>query len=79
MNPMDYGRIINKNIFENGEVFILQNQKAQTITFNKLVIHNEVEFFKAGISLIKFKDIFINENKFMRIIDNKTFYFKNGK
>lgn len=79
MNPMNYGRLINENILENKILYILQNDKGQTITFNKFDNYNEVEFFKSGIALVKFKDIFINENKFMRIIDNKKFYFENGK
>jgi hypothetical protein len=79
MNPMDYGRLINQNDLENGIVYILQNYQDQTITFNKFEKHNEIEFFKSGISVIKFKDIFIETNKFMRIIDNKSFYFENGE
>jgi hypothetical protein len=81
MNPMDFGRLINQYKIENGIVYILQNENEQTITFNKFENHNEIEFFKSGISLVKFKDIFINssENKFMRVIDNKSFYFKNGE
>uniref|UniRef100_UPI0031F3CDA6 hypothetical protein n=1 Tax=Russula emetica TaxID=152958 RepID=UPI0031F3CDA6 len=81
MNPMDFGRLINQYKIENGIVYILQNENEQTITFNKFENHNEVEFFKSGIRLVKFKDIFINssENKFMRVIDNKSFYFKNGE
>jgi len=75
MNPMDYGRLINKN----GMVYILQNDKGQTITFTKFEKHNLVEFFKSGTSLVKFKDEIINENKFTRIIDNKKYSFENGQ
>jgi hypothetical protein len=79
MNPMNYGRLISENSLENKILYILHNDKGQTITFNKFDNFNEVEFFKAGIAMVKFKDIFINENKFMRIIDNKKFYFENEK
>jgi DNA polymerase type B, organellar and viral len=79
MDAINYGRIIKTNNLENGILYILQNDKGQTITFNKFDLYNEVEFFKSGINLVKFKDVFINENKFMRIIDNKKFWFENGK
>jgi hypothetical protein len=78
MNPIDFGRLINQNKIDSCIIYSLQNDNGQTIIFNKFEKYNEIEFFKSGISLVKFKDIFINENKFMRIIDNKTFYFENG-
>jgi hypothetical protein len=79
MNSSDYGRLINQNNRDNSIVYILQNEQGQVITFNKFDKYNEVEFFRLGISLVKFKDVFINENKFMRIIDNKKIYFENGE
>jgi hypothetical protein len=79
MNPMDFGRIVDKYNIENGIAYILQNEKEQTITFKNFETFNQVEFFKSGISLVKFKDIFINKNKFMREIDNKSFTFILGK
>jgi hypothetical protein len=79
MNPLDYGRLIFQNKIDSGINYIIKNDKGETITFNKFDLYNEVEFFKSGISLVKFKDVFINENKFMRIIDNKKYYFENNK
>src|SRR5882757_5920543 len=66
MNPIDYGRLIIKNKIESVINYIIQYKD---LTIN----YNQVEFFKSGISLIKFKDILINKSKFMRIIDNKKF------
>jgi hypothetical protein len=34
---------------------------------------------KFQISLVKFTDIFINKNNFIRNIENKKFWFENGK
>ena len=79
MNPLDFGRLILKNDLENGVVYILQNDKGQAITFSKFKKHNYVEFFKSGISLVKFKDVFISENNFVRTIKNNKFYFENNK
>jgi hypothetical protein len=79
INPMDYGRIVDKYKLEDGIAYILQNEKEQTITFKKFDNYNQVEFFKSGISLVKFLDIFLNKNKFIREIDNKSFTFLFGK
>lgn len=78
MDPIDYGRLIIQNKINADTNYIIQNENEQTINFSKFDNHNEVEFFKSGISLIKFTDIFINKLQFMRKIDNKTFYFENG-
>jgi hypothetical protein len=64
---------------ENSINYILQNEKGQTIELNKFENHNEVEFFKLGISLVKFKDEITSENTFVRILENKKYYFENGE
>jgi len=74
MNPLDFGRLIIKK----DNYYILQNDHNQTINLTKLEGYNEVEFFKNGISLIKFTDEFISEKRFVRILDNKKYYFENG-
>jgi hypothetical protein len=48
--------------------------------FSKFNGYNEVEYLKDGISLIKFIDEIISENKFVRIINTKNkYYFENNK
>jgi hypothetical protein len=79
MNPIDYGRIIIQNPLSLGVNYIIQNDNGLTINFNNFEKFNEVEFFKNGISLIKFTDNFINKSRFIREIDNKKFLFENGK
>jgi len=79
LNHLDYGKIIKIINVQNGEIYVVQNSLDQIVMISKFKNHNEVEFFKSGISLIKFKDEFISENKFVRIIDNKKFYFENNK
>jgi hypothetical protein len=74
MNPLDFGRLIIKK----DNYYILQNDHNQTINLTKLEGYNEVEFFKNGISLNKFTDEFISEKRFVRILDNKKYYFENG-
>jgi hypothetical protein len=79
MNPMDYGRIIIQSELESGQIYIIQNEQGQTINFNKFEKYNKVEFFKGGISLIKFTDNFIDKEKFLRELENKKFVFEKGK
>jgi len=79
MNHENYGQLSRTIDIENGELFILHNNRGEIIMFSKFNKFNEVEFLKNGNSLIKFKDEIISDNKFIRIIDNKKYYFENGK
>jgi len=61
-------------------VYFLHNEKGLTIVIRTYTDYNLIEFFKSGTSLIKFKDeLMMNDNKFIRIIDNKKYYFENGE
>lgn len=79
LNPADFG-IISKIIdIPEGKLFIVTNDKGQIIMINKFKNYNEVEYLLNEKSIIKFKDEIISENKFIRIIDNKNFYFEDNK
>src|SRR5258708_4990497 len=66
-------------------LFKIKYVNGQTLSINKEQRlnnndYNLIEFFKSGTSLIKFKDeLMMNDNKFIRIIDNKKYYFENGE
>jgi hypothetical protein len=77
INPMDFGNFVKTT--DNGKTFILQNSKAQTITINKFENYNEVEYFADGKILIKFRDEITSENTFVRILDNKKYYFEDNQ
>jgi hypothetical protein len=79
MNPKDFGTIISTSKIENGILYVIQDSKGNTITFSKFDNYNEVVFTKNRISLIKFRDELISENKFVRIIENKKYYFENNQ
>jgi hypothetical protein len=55
----------------------LQNENGITIIFDKFEKCNEVEFWKNGISIVKFKDILLNKSRFLRILDSKKIWFEN--
>src|SRR5258708_16594833 len=77
-NPLDYGILINKIDMKDSVVYFLHNEKGLTIVIRSYTDYNLIEFFKSGTSLIKFKDeLMMNDNKFIRIIDNKKYYFEN--
>jgi hypothetical protein len=78
-NPMDYGILINKIDMKDSVVYFLHNEKGLTIVIRAYKDHNLIEFFKSGTTLLKFTDELINKNKFIRIINNKKYYFENGE
>jgi hypothetical protein len=79
MNPMDFGKLSETVNIENRKLYILQNITGEIIMFSKFEEFNEVVYSKNGITLVKFKDEIISEDKFVRTIDNKKYYFENGK
>src|ERR1700760_406001 len=78
-NPLDYGKIITKFVYDNYTHFIIQTKEGNLINFKQFEGYNEVEIFNKGDIIVKFKDQFIAINKFIRILDNKKFLFKNNQ
>jgi DNA polymerase type B, organellar and viral len=79
LNPEDYGKLINKIVLNDSDVYFLQSGNNIAITLRKFKEYNLVEFFKNGNCLINFRDEIISENKFVRLINNKKYYFEDGK
>jgi hypothetical protein len=75
MTPSDFGTIIKQM----KSIFIIQNELGQTITLEKINQSNIISIASKGKVLINFKDTFIDENKFVRTIDNKKYYFINNE
>ena len=78
MIPSDFGSILKTIKTENSTIFIIQNELGQTITLEQFENYNLVTIAAKGTILISFKDEFINNNEFIRTIDNKKYYFKNN-
>ncbi|TLX82068.1 MAG: hypothetical protein E6L00_04765 [Thaumarchaeota archaeon] len=79
INPIDFGKFVKQIPIENGKIFVVQNSKGQIVMISKFEEYNEVEYFKNGKSLLKFRDEIISNNKFNRIIDSKKYYFENNQ
>jgi len=75
MIPSDFGTIV-KTI---KSIFIIQNELGQTITLEQIGKNNLISIASKGKVLISFVDKFIEENKFVIILDNKKYYFLNNK
>jgi hypothetical protein len=75
MIPSDFGTIV-KTI---KSIFIIQNELGQTITLEQIGKNNLISIASKRKVLISFEDKFIEENKFVRILDNKKYYFINNK
>jgi DNA polymerase type B, organellar and viral len=79
-NPLDHGKLIIKNNFNNYSQYILQTKEGNLIHFKQFDKYNEVEIFSnIGNIMVIYKDEWISENQFVRILDNKKFYFENNK
>jgi hypothetical protein len=76
MTPSNFGTIV-KTIKSN--IFIIQNELGQIITLEQIGKNNLVSISSKGKVLISFEDKFIEENKFVRTIDNKKYYFINNE
>ena len=77
MNPLDYGKLANKIESENNTIYIIHNEKGETISFIVFKDYNDIKISKFGNTLLTFKDM-KSDSGFIRIVNNKKFYFQNG-
>lgn len=78
-NPLDYGKLISEFKLENYTQYILQSKDNLLVSIKQFENHNEVEIISSGEIIIKFRNEFVSEDKFIRFLDNKTFFFVNNK
>jgi hypothetical protein len=78
-NPLDYGKLITTIELRDETLYILQNEDHLIIKILKSENKNSIEIFNRADLIIKFTDFKIGENKFLRILDNKKFYFENNQ
>ena len=78
-NPLDYGKLVNKTILDNNEIlYILQDKNNFIIKILSSENTNSIEYFKDGDVLIKYQDLKINNNSFIRVINSQKYYFENN-
>lgn len=77
INPLDYGLLIDTNKYDKYIKYTL-SAKGDIFIIKKFESHNEIELFKNDILLIKYTDTNLFENKFIRSVNNKKYYFENN-
>jgi len=78
-NPLDFGKVLNITKLVNETLYILQGEDNLIFKILTSEKQNSIEIFKDGDRLIKFIDLKLSENRFVRIIDNsKKYYFQNN-
>lgn len=78
INPEDYGKILNKTSFSEGNIYTIIDNFGRVIIFKNLEKENLISYFKNQNLILEFKDVKISENRFMRIIGKRTLFFENG-
>lgn len=75
INPLEYGKLIEQV----GNKFTIQVNRTNIAIITQFEEFNEVKLFKEGDLVYEFKDHKIDENTFVRCIQNKKFTFKNNE
>ena len=78
-NPLDFGKVLTINKLVNETLYILQTKDNLITKILSSENQNSIEIFKDADLIIKFIDFKLSENKFVRIIENKKYYFENNK
>lgn len=75
MNPLEYGKLIDK--FEN--TYIIQVNPKNLATITRFEDSNEVKFYKSGELTYEYKDKWIDNNTFSRVLGKKEWIFRNNE
>ena len=74
MNPLEYGDLI----YQMDNKYIIQINKTNVVlitTFNRI---NDIKLFREGLLVFEYKDHKLNDNTFIRSLNNKKFTFKDN-
>lgn len=75
MDPLKYGKLLDQT----NNKFIMQLSTKNIAVINHYEKENFIRIFKNGDLVLEFKDKFINENSFIRTINDTKFLFENDK
>jgi len=78
-NPLDFGKLISKSELVNETLYFLQNKNNKVIKILNSKNKNSIEIFKDANLIIKFEDLKLSDSKFVRILENKKYYFENNE
>lgn len=72
VDPSEYGKII----YKKDNLFIVHFNKTNTAVITKNEDYNRIKFYRLGELVLEYKDHIINNNTFIRTIDNQKYTFK---
>jgi hypothetical protein len=75
INPLDYGKLI----YNMDNIYIIQVTIRTIALITQFEDLNEIKFFKEGDLVFIYRDHKIDENTFVRSLENKKFTFNNNK
>jgi hypothetical protein len=73
VDPSEYGKII----YKDKNLFIVHFNKTNIAIITKNDDYNGIKFYRLGELVLEYRDHIINNNTFIRIIDNQKYTFKN--
>jgi hypothetical protein len=75
INPLEYGKLL----VQISDLFILQFNKTNIAIINQFKDHNKIKFYREGDLIFNYTDHKIDNNTFVRSLENRKFTFKNGE
>ena len=79
IDPIDYGKIIEKITLEDHKIYIIHDNLGRTILFKEFEKENIVIYNNKSIKILEFQDNKFSEGKFLRILGNRKLFFENGQ
>lgn len=72
MNPLEYGKLIYQNI----NIYIISFNKTNIAIITQHELYNHIKFFREGDLIFEYNDHKIDDNTFIRSIENKNLHLK---
>ena len=66
-------------IYNNNNIFIIQINRTNVVLITQNTNENHIKFFKEGKIMFEYLDVKQNEIKFVRMLNNEMFTFRNNK
>jgi hypothetical protein len=74
LKALEYGKLI----YHNNNIYIVSFNRTNLALITQFDSYNQVKFYKEGNLIFEYKDHKIDNNSFIRSLENKNFTFKDG-
>jgi hypothetical protein len=75
IKPLEYGKLIYQNI----NIYVICFNRINIALINQNDLYNHVKIYREGNFVFEYKDHKIDDNSFVRSIENVKFTFKDNK